>query len=166
MRSGRANAWRSRKPGEAERHRGGLARPRVRDPLVQDDPQRPFRQLPPPAIGPFGGKPGSPSWNYVNPGRADCVPPVMMTEVEKLKRGDVFRHEMSGGGGHGDPLARNPEDVLRDIVEERVSPAPAEAECFVLVGNTENTGTWTLEFPSPGRLKGEMRTSAHSAAAD
>ena len=47
-----------------------------------------------------------------------------MTEVEKLKRGDVYRHVMSGGGGFGDPLAREPERVLRDVIEEKMTPAP------------------------------------------
>ena len=72
----------------------------------------------------FGGRPGSSSWNYVNPGRSDRILPVLMTEVEKLRRGDVFRHEMSGGGGYGDPLERDPESVLRGVVEEKVLKDP------------------------------------------
>ena len=44
------------------------------------------RRFPPHGL--FGGRPGSVSWNYVNPGRSDRVLRVLMTEVEKLRRGD------------------------------------------------------------------------------
>ena len=64
------------------------------------------RRFPP--HGRFGGRPGSSSWNYVNPGRSDRVLPVLMTEVEKLRRGDVFRHEMSGGGRVRRPAGAGP----------------------------------------------------------
>ncbi len=33
----------------------------------------------------------------------------------KLKAGDIVRMESSGGGGHGDPVRRDPDDVARDI---------------------------------------------------
>ncbi len=32
-----------------------------------------------------------------------------------LRRGDIVREETAGGGGHGDPLARAPEDVAADL---------------------------------------------------
>jgi N-methylhydantoinase B len=55
-----------------------------------------------------------------------------MTEVERLKQGDVYRHIMAGGGGYGDPLERDPLDVLDDVQEEKVSIAHA-AEAYGVV---------------------------------
>ena len=83
-----------------------------------------------------------------------------MTEVEKLARGDVFRHEMSGGGGYGDPLERDPERVLRDVIEEKVTPAGARREYGVVVVETEGPGAWRLDLAATGSLRGRMRTAA------
>jgi N-methylhydantoinase B len=56
-----------------------------------------------------------------------------MTEVEPLRRGDVYRHEMAGGGGYGDPLEREPEAVLWDVIEEKISPAAARRDYGVVI---------------------------------
>ena len=88
-----------------------------------------------------------------------------MTEVEKLKRGDVFRHEMSGGGGYGDPLDRDPEGVLRDVVEEKVTPEHAERAYGVVVARDgENGGAWTLDLPATRLLRTELRTTGDPTA--
>jgi N-methylhydantoinase B len=50
-----------------------------------------------------------------------------------LRRGDVFRHEIAGGGGWGDPLERDPEAVLRDVRNGLVSPQAAADEYGVVV---------------------------------
>ena len=41
--------------------------------------------------------------------------------IAVVKNGDVLRSEMPGGGGWGDPLERDPQSVLDDVVAERVS---------------------------------------------
>ena len=53
----------------------------------------------PPTIGPIVT--GAPSLNLINPERENKLLPVLMTEVERLKQGDVYRHIMAGGGGYG-----------------------------------------------------------------
>jgi N-methylhydantoinase B len=45
-----------------------------------------------------------------------------------VQRGDVFRHELAGAGGWGDPFSRDPERVRRDVAEERVTAAYARRE--------------------------------------
>ena len=153
--------------GGAGRHRGGLALVREYEILSDEailNVRSDKRRFPPHGL--FGGKPGSPSFNYVNPGRSDRVLPVLMTEVEKLKKGDVFRHEMSGGGGYGDPLERDPEGVLRDVAEEKVTPEHAEREYGVVVTRRDgvNDAAWTLDLPATRRLRAELRTAAPAAA--
>src|SRR4051795_11195726 len=50
-----------------------------------------------------------------------------------LKAGDMFRLDTPGGGGHGDPLAREPERVLADIREGFISPEIAERDYGVVL---------------------------------
>ena len=38
-----------------------------------------------------------------------------------VRRGDVFRHVLAGAGGWGDPLARDPERVRWDVLEEKIT---------------------------------------------
>lgn len=41
--------------------------------------------------------------------------------MRDVKAGDVFRHITPGAGGHGDPLERDPQRVLHDVIEEKLS---------------------------------------------
>ena len=50
-----------------------------------------------------------------------------------LKAGDIFRLDTPGGGGYGDPLARDPERVLADVREKVVSPEAAERDYGVVL---------------------------------
>jgi N-methylhydantoinase B len=70
-----------------------------------------------------GGRPGTPSRNVLNPGTAERELPAKYTLT--VRHGDVYRHELAGAGGWGDPFARDPERVLRDVMEEKISPAYA-----------------------------------------
>ncbi|MGB0631576.1 MAG: hydantoinase B/oxoprolinase family protein [Alphaproteobacteria bacterium] len=67
-----------------------------------------------------GGRAGTPSWNLRNTGTPDQgAIPVMPMEPVIFRKGETFLHVSGGGGGHGDPLERAPEDVLEDVREER-----------------------------------------------
>jgi len=83
-----------------------------------------------------GGRPGTPSRNVLNPGVEDRELPAKCTLT--VRRGDVFRHELAGAGGWGDPWERDPERVRRDVVEEKISAAYARREYGVAVD--ERTG--------------------------
>jgi N-methylhydantoinase B len=50
-----------------------------------------------------------------------------------MRKGDLFRHEVAGGGGWGDPLERDPALVLRDVLNEFVSPRGARDDYGVVV---------------------------------
>jgi N-methylhydantoinase B len=84
--------------------------------------------------GLYGGDPGKPSMNYLNPESENRALPSKLTMT--IRRGDVFRHEVAGAGGWGDPLERDPAMVLRDVRNELVSPAAARTDYgVVLVGS-------------------------------
>ena len=151
--------------GGAGRYRGGLGLVREYEILSDEailNVRSDKRRFPPHGL--FGGRPGSSSWNYVNPGRSDRVLPVLMTEVEKLGQGDVFRHEMSGGGGYGDPLERDPDSVLRDVTEEKVTPAHARREYGVVLVEAESPGAWSLDLSATRNLREQMRAAAADQA--
>ena len=52
-----------------------------------------------------------------------------------IQRGDVFRHELAGGGGWGDPLERDPALVLNDVRDELVSETSAHDDYGVELKN-------------------------------
>ena len=72
-----------------------------------------------PPYGLSGGRPGRPSANFLN-GDAQ---PSKLTKV--VRRGDVFRHELAGGGGWGDPFERDPARVVADVRNGYVSAEAA-----------------------------------------
>ena len=129
--------------------RGGLALVREYEVLSDDtvlNVRSDKRDYPPHGL--FGGKEGKPSKNILNPGRAERLLPVLMTEVEKLNTGDVFRHEMAGGGGYGSPWMRNPEQVLKDVVEEKVSIKAAKDDYGVIIIKND----YSLEIDKKGTV--------------
>ncbi len=81
--------------------------------------------------GLYGGGPGKPSMNYLNPDGENRPLPSKLTMT--IRRGDVFRHEVAGAGGWGDPLERDPAMVLRDVRNELVSPEAARADYGVVL---------------------------------
>lgn len=71
---------------------------------------------------PYGlqqGAPGTPSSYVLNPGVEDRVLPTI--GMAPIRRGDVLRHQLAGGGGWGDPLDRDPEQVRADVVDEKLT---------------------------------------------
>ena len=67
-------------------------------------------------FGLYGGSPGMPSENYLNPDGENRTLPSKFTMT--IRRGDVFRHVLAGAGGWGDPLERDPAAVLKDVRNE------------------------------------------------
>ena len=80
--------------------------------------------------GLYGGGPGKPSMNYLNPDRDPDPLPSKLTM--KMNKGDLFRHEVAGAGGWGDPLERDPALVLKDVRNEFVSERAAREDYGVV----------------------------------
>jgi N-methylhydantoinase B len=137
-------------------HRGGLALTRsyrVLDGEAILNVRSDKRDFPPHGL--FGGKPGSSSWNLINPDRNRQVLPVLMTEVAQLQEGDLFQHIMSSGGGYGDPLLREPGMVLDDVREDKVTPGHArEAYGVAIIGAGRHA---TLDADATASLRADRR---------
>jgi N-methylhydantoinase B len=105
-----------------------------------------------PPYGVQGGKPGAPSWNILNPGPAQRILPTLPMEAVRIKRGDVFRHLQAGGGGYGNPLNRDPQRVLQDVLDEKVSLECARREYGVVI----EPASLTVDEEATRRLRAEM----------
>jgi N-methylhydantoinase B len=93
-----------------------------------------------------GGKPGTPSANLLNPGTPEARElPAKCTIT--VRQGDVYRHVLAGAGGWGDPSGRDPERVLRDVLEEKITPEYARREYAVAIDGT----TWNVSM-TRGRI--------------
>ncbi len=79
-----------------------------------------------PCWGLFGGKPGALSKSYFIRGVKREEAPAKF--VRPMKKGEVFRSEMAGSGGYGDPFERDAEAVAEDVRQEKMSVAHAERE--------------------------------------
>jgi N-methylhydantoinase B len=145
--------------GGPGRNRGGLALAREYEILAEEailNVRSDKRRFPPHGL--FGGRDGAPSINLINPGAHERVLPVLMTSVARLRRGDVYRHVMAGGGGFGDPLERAPERVLRDVIEEKVSRAHAAAAYGVVV--VDGPGGPAVDRTATEARRADMRAAA------
>src|SRR4051794_32470123 len=141
-------------------HRGGLAI--VREFRLLGDSavlnvRSDKRRFPP--YGLRGGATGSPSMNLVNPGGPDeRVLPVLVYDPVTLRRGDVFRHTMSSGGGYGRPTERAPELVLEDVVLDKVSRGCARTVYGVVI--TDGSGGPAVDPAATSALRAGMARQA------
>ncbi len=103
--------------------------------------------------GLYGGRAGKPSWNWLDPeGERRELPSKFCTTI---RCGELFRHEVAGAGGFGDPLERDPMAVARDVRNEVVSVAAARADYGVIV----DARSFEVDRAGAERLRDEMRTT-------
>lgn len=77
------------------------------------------------AYGLAGGGAGRRSRNVLNPGPDERLLPGKTTL--QVTQGDVLLHELAGAGGWGDPLDRDPQRVLEDVRNEKITPEHARS---------------------------------------
>ncbi len=143
--------------GGPGRMKGGLGRR-----VVFKVPDDEYAPLPPvnlgiqsgrfkyPPDGLFGGKPGARAQFLVNGEHGN---PYGLTQ---LQPGDVVIMDAAGGGGYGNPLERDPEMVLQDVINGYVTVEKARSEYGVVIDES------SLEVDSKAteHLRYEMRKTA------
>lgn len=112
------------------------------------------RRFPP--YGLQGGKPGAPSWNVINPDQeGERVLPVLPLASINLRCDDLFRHVMPGGGGWGDPLERDPNRVLEDVLDQKQTVEFARREYGVVI----DPDWLVLDAAATAQLRAVMHTA-------
>ena len=101
-----------------------------------------------------GGKPGTPSSNILNPDEENRLLPSKVTMT--IQRGDLYRHILPGAGGYGDPLERDPELVLEDVLDEKLTADYARREYGIVIEDGR------LDLPATERLRREMREAGET----
>ncbi len=101
-----------------------------------------------------GGGPGTSSRNLLNPGTPEetlLAAKLTMT----LKAGQVFRHELPGAGGWGSPLSRDPQAVLADVREGKVSIDGALRDYGVVILGSPAS----VNLEASAALRAELQTA-------
>jgi N-methylhydantoinase B len=104
--------------------------------------------------GIFGGEPGARARSIVDPG----TPQEELTAskwVRTMRRGQVFRGEMAGSGGYGDPYTRDPAAVIEDVRQEKITPAHARAAYGVCI----DPRTLLLDAEGTAALRASRRSA-------
>lgn len=146
--------------GGPGRYRGGLSIARQirflgREATLQlRSDRRRFRPY-----GLMGGQPGAPSINILNPGteREATLPSKVVLDI---KHGDVIRHQTAGAGGYGDPLDRDPDAVLADVRNGKVTVAHAR-EAYGIVIDPE---TELVDERATAHLRAQLRARREASA--
>ncbi len=126
--------------GGAGRRRGGLAAERAFE-FLGDKSEFTLRtdRRDHPPYGIAGGAPGGASANSFTPAAGvERGLPTMPMQSFIARRGDCVSLVSAGGGGYGEPYEREPERVLDDVLEGRVSPGAA-AEHYGVVLDAAGT---------------------------
>ncbi|MFC5627472.1 hydantoinase B/oxoprolinase family protein [Aliibacillus thermotolerans] len=80
-----------------------------------------------------GGLPSIPHGNWLNPDTENEQFLGSFFSNVKVKSGDSFTRPSAGGGGLGDPLERDPQRVLEDVIDEYVSIERARKDYGVVI---------------------------------
>jgi N-methylhydantoinase B len=117
----------------AGRQRGGLG---VRRDYTFRDHEATFTVLADrakfPPHGLLGGEPGRLA-HYTLTDVDGTVTELPSKTTFKVQPGQVVTYETCGGGGYGHPFDRDPLDVVRDVLEEKVSRARADSAYGVVL---------------------------------
>jgi N-methylhydantoinase B len=146
--------------GGAGRYRGALGIVRqyrfLSDEVVVQVRSDRFKSRP---WGLHGGGEGAAARAWLNPnGPGRQALPSKFIRV--MNTGDVFRAEMAGSGGYGDPWERDPIAVFEDVTQEKITPEHARAAYGVVVNEDFSLN---LEATTEARQRRSARQTAGSA---
>jgi N-methylhydantoinase B len=103
-----------------------------------------------------GGKPGGPTRNFIEIGGERRPLPAKITM--SVPRGALIVHEQAGAGGHGNPMTRDPQLVLEDLRDGKITAAFAREHHAVVLA-----GDGMLDVSETDRLRAARPAMAESA---
>lgn len=108
-----------------------------------------------PISGMGGGEPGTPYVNTFELG-FENERRIVLSEQAMLPAGATIAYQHGGGGGFGPALARDPQAVLDDVLDELVSPhAARERYGVVLTGSLEDYSL-VVDLAATSALRAQM----------
>lgn len=110
-----------------------------------------------PMPGIAGGKPGAPNQLRVRCGGAHERRIGDTAEMVPHEAGERYEYRYGGGGGWGDPLERDSQQVLDDVLDEYVSVEAARRDYGVLLTGSLHDLTLAVDEDGTRRLRAEMR---------
>jgi N-methylhydantoinase B len=110
--------------------------------------------------GANGGEDGPLSRMYIR--RGDEIVPARTHRMIQIKHGEILGKVSGGGGGVGDPLEREPEKVLRDVIHEVVSIEAASETYGVVIDATGRA----IDRAATDARRRDLRSRGAPGAAD
>jgi len=102
--------------------------------------------------GLYGGQSGKPSISQMNRNDGD-LETLPSKGLFQMQRGNVFHHITAGAAGWGDPLDRDVNNILEDVVNEKLSPEYVRREYSVVVERNSDGITWEINFEETEQLR-------------
>ncbi len=110
--------------------------------------------------GIFGGKPGAvgrlETYNSATPGEITQNPAKF--SGLRVNPGDVVSYISPSGGGYGDPLDRDPQKVLDDVLDDFINIAHARDVYGVVLRETDDGYGWGLDLAATQARRAGLRS--------
>ena len=120
------------------------------------------RKYPMPGIA--GGKPGAPNRLIVRAGGPHAHEVTTTAFYVEHLPGERYEYRYGGGGGWGDPLERDPQKVLEDVLDEYVSIEGARRDYGVVLRGSLEDLTLEVDWEATAALRAELRSKGTAAA--
>jgi N-methylhydantoinase B len=110
-----------------------------------------------PMPGIAGGKPGEPNRLVIRYGSDDPYEVEHTADWVPIEAGQRIMYDYGGGGGWGDPLDREAQAVLDDVLDEYVSVEAARREYGVVLSGSLEELTLEIDVKATEELRAERR---------
>jgi len=110
-----------------------------------------------PMSGVAGGRDGAPNRLVVRVGTERAEHVTCMANGVPHDAGEAFEYIYGGGGGWGNPLERDPQRVLEDVLDEYVSKEAAEREYGVVLKGSGASGDLRFDREATQALRAARR---------
>jgi N-methylhydantoinase B len=112
-----------------------------------------------PMPGICGGEPGTPNRMVIRYGSDDPFVVKHTADWVPISAGERVMYDYGGGGGWGDPLARDPQAVLDDVLDEYVSVEGAARDYGVALTGSLADLTLAINEEATTRLRAEHKAA-------
>jgi N-methylhydantoinase B len=113
-----------------------------------------------PMPGIAGGRPGAPNKLTIRWRSDDPVVVEHTADWVPIGAGELINYDYGGGGGWGDPLDREPQAVLDDVLDEYVSVEGAARDYGVVLAGSLDDLTLAVDEDATATLRAERRQAS------